>query len=41
LDHYWTDENRQAFLIFSEDNLAGLALVENLITAGMIKIIDG
>ena len=27
LDHYWTDENRQAFLIRVEGKLAGFALV--------------
>jgi predicted acetyltransferase len=27
LDHYWTDENRHAFLIRIEDKLAGFALV--------------
>lgn len=27
LDHYWTDENRHAFLIRVEGQLAGLALV--------------
>lgn len=37
LDHYWTDENRHAFLIFSEDNLAGLALVRKFDYSGNDK----
>ncbi|MCJ8010753.1 GNAT family N-acetyltransferase [Paenibacillus sp. KQZ6P-2] len=37
LDHYWTDEDRHAFLILLEDKLVGLAMVRKFDYSGNSK----